>query len=162
MSQYQQNSSTSRAGISHGSSTGAPGDPLGLRDTRSSYDPATTGYNPATGAGYSKSSAGGPHQHHHQPASPPNGYDQTAGQDDRIQHAPSTVQRAKMEDEIAGGSNQSRSARAGEDVGKGVKGVAASVHVGFLSTSSHIPCRGSLLTRTRALASHYEEHSIRL
>ncbi|KAJ5577942.1 uncharacterized protein N7459_006906 [Penicillium hispanicum] len=129
MRQYQQGSPSNRAGISHGSSTGAPGDPLGSRDTRASYNPATEGYNPATGASYTKSSAGGPHQHHHQPASPPDSYDQTAGQDARIQHAPSTVQRARIEDEAATNSKDSRSARAGEGAGKGVKGAAASIHV---------------------------------
>ena len=114
MSQYPSQNPSSRRGISHGSSTGSPGDPLGLRDTSSSYDPATSGYNSATGARYSKSS-------------PSNSYDQMAGQDDRIQYAPSTIQRAQVEDE----TNQSRSERTSENVGKGARGVAASVHVRF-------------------------------
>lgn len=128
----QRPTDTSGAGTAQGSSTGAPGAPTGVQDTRSQYDPLRTGYNPSTGAGYSTASAGGPHQHHHQPASPSNSYDQTAGQDDRIQHAPSTAQRVKMEEEQEGDSTSSVAslfARKGEDVGRSVKGTIAGIHV---------------------------------
>ncbi|KAJ5082173.1 hypothetical protein N7532_011216, partial [Penicillium argentinense] len=123
---------TSGGGIAHGSSTGAPGIPTGLHATRAQYNPATAGYNPATGASYSKASAGGPHQSHHQPASPSNSYD-AAGQDDRIQHAPSTAQRVQMDEEeekIAGQKSRtgSKSANMGENVGKKAQGVIAGVH----------------------------------
>ena len=112
--------------IVQGSSTGAPGAPIGLDDRRNQYDPTTTGYNPATSAGYSTSSAGGPHQHHHQPPSPANDYDRVD-----VSSAPSTAQRAQMEDTSATNSSDARSARAGENVGKGIKGVAAGIHVSF-------------------------------
>lgn len=127
-----------RAGGSHGSSTGAPGIPVPTQDTRSHYDPATTGYNPATGAAYSKPSAGQSHQETgNQPTTTaaPTGYDRTAGQDDRIGYAPSTVQRPEMEEAAASSkmdtASESRAARAGEDVGRQVKGVGATVHVSF-------------------------------
>ena len=115
----------------HGSSTGAPGAPTGLQDTRAEYDPQTTGYNSATGAGYTKTSAGGTHQSHHQPDSPSNSYDRLGSQDERIQHAPSTVQRGQAEDEEAKfqkGSG-SKTAAAGDDLGRGAKGIFAGIHV---------------------------------
>lgn len=125
-----------RAGGSHGSSTGAPGLPVPTQDTRSHYDPTTTGYNPATGAGYSKPSAGQSHQETgYQPTTTaaPTGYDHTAGQDDRIGYAPSTVQRPEMEEAAATSktntASESRATRVGEDVGRKVKGVGATVHV---------------------------------
>ncbi|KAJ5902262.1 hypothetical protein N7495_002790 [Penicillium taxi] len=86
---------------SHGSSTGAPGIP-GKLDTRSQYDPATTGYNSATGSGYTSSSAGGPHHQHEQ--------------------------RVYMENETAGGLGEPKSTKVSNDVGKGVKGAAAGLH----------------------------------
>ncbi|KAJ5826002.1 hypothetical protein N7474_003140 [Penicillium riverlandense] len=129
---------TSNQGVAPGSSTGAPGDPSGLRDSRSQYDPSTTGYNSATGAGYSTLSAGGPHHHHHQPASPLNSYDQAASQDSRIEHAPSTAQRVKMEEEAAqtkgsdsgkfGSDTQRRANAASEEFGRGVIGTTAGIH----------------------------------
>jgi len=134
---------TSSKGIAPGSSTGAPGDPFGLRDSRSQYDPSTTGYNSATGAGYSTASAGGPHHHHHQPASPSNSYDQAASQDSRIEHAPSTAQRVKMEEQAAqskgsdsgagadgkfGSGTQRRANAASEELGRGVIGTTAGIH----------------------------------
>lgn len=140
MSTSNQQADTTRTNVAQGSSTGAPGAPLSTQDTRSQYDPATTGYNSATGAGYSTSSAGGPHHHHHQPPSPPNDYDR-GGQDDRIQYAPSTAQRVQMEDEAKTGSTASGqkdattgpwSARASEQAGRKAKGVMASVHVSFI------------------------------
>ncbi|KAJ5092044.1 hypothetical protein NUU61_006914 [Penicillium alfredii] len=135
MSNYPKPTDTTGVGIAHGSSTGAPGAPTGVQDTRAQYDPTSTGYNSATGAGYSTSSAGGPHHHHHEPASPSNSYDLTARQDDRIQHAPSTAQRAKMEDQAQGETKGdkvsglgSRASQASEDVGRGAKGAAAGIH----------------------------------
>lgn len=122
-----------RKPTSHGSSTGAPGAPTGFQDTGSEYDPQTMGYNPATGAGYSKTSAGGPHQSYHQPALPSNSYERLGSQDDRIQHAPSTAQRVQAEDEEAKFSKKpnagSRTAQAGGDLGRGIKDIAAGVHV---------------------------------
>ncbi|KAJ5358809.1 uncharacterized protein N7496_011222 [Penicillium cataractarum] len=121
-----------RAGGSQGSSTGAPGIPVPMQDTRSHYDPATTGYNPATGASYSKPSAGKPREETYNQNAPSNSYDRTAGQDDRIQYAPSTVQRAEMEEAAATSkmdrASESRATRASEDLGRKVKGVGASVH----------------------------------
>ncbi|CAI7585559.1 unnamed protein product [Penicillium glandicola] len=115
---------TARGAVGGGSSTGAPGLPTGLVDTRSQYD-TSKGYNPATGASYSRSSGGGPTQTHQRPLSP-----SPSRSDDRIveeplPHTASTAQRAAMEDRSASGS---RAARAGEGLGNKVKGVAASVH----------------------------------
>lgn len=126
---------TRRAGGSQGSSTGAPGIPVPTQDTRSHYDPATTGYNPATGASYSKTkpATNQPNEGNYNPNAPSNSYDQMETQDDRIQHAPSTVQRAEMEEAAATSktdtASQSRATRASEDLGRKVKGVGASVHV---------------------------------
>ncbi|KAJ5121393.1 uncharacterized protein N7515_009354 [Penicillium bovifimosum] len=126
---YQHNEQSQRAGyanIGAASSTGAPGHPTGLQDTRSTYD-ASKGVNPATGAAYSKSSGGGPTQTHQRPLSP-----SPARSDDRIigdaplPHTASTAQRAEMQDRQASGSKASQ---VGEGVGKGVMGAAASVHV---------------------------------
>ncbi|KAJ5449937.1 uncharacterized protein N7458_006386 [Penicillium daleae] len=121
-----------RAGGSQGSSTGAPGIPVPMQDTRSHYDPVTTGYNPATGAAYHKPSVDQPQEGSYNPNAPSNSYDQTAGQDDRIQYAPSTVQRPELEEAAATSktdrASESRARSASEDVGKTVKGVGASVH----------------------------------
>lgn len=125
-----------RAGGSQGSSTGAPGLPVSMQDTRSHYDPATTGYNPATGASYSKPSAGKSQEETYNPNAPSNSYDRMAGQDDRIQNAPSTVQRAGLEEAAATSktdkASESRATSASENLGRKVKGVGASVHVSFL------------------------------
>lgn len=113
---------TSRGAVGGGSSTGAPGLPTGLHDTRSQYDAETKGYNPATGASYSRSSAGGPTQTRQRPLSPsPSRSDDRIVGDAPLPHTASTAQRAEMED--------SRAARAGEGFGNKAKGVAASVHV---------------------------------
>ena len=104
-------------GSSQASSTGAPGLPVPMQDTRSHYDPATAGYNPATGAAYSKPSAGQSHQETgYQPTATaePTGYDRTA--------ATSKLDTA----------SESRAARTGEDVGRTVKGMGATVHVSFV------------------------------
>jgi hypothetical protein len=126
-----------RAGGSQGSSTGAPGIPVPMQDTRSHYDPVTTGYNPATGAAYHKPSVDQPQEGSYNPNAPSNSYDQTAGQDDRIQYALSTVQRPELEEAAATSktdrASEPRARSASEDVGKTVKGVGASVHVSFLS-----------------------------
>ena len=128
-----------RSGGSHGSSTGAPGIPVPTQDTRSHYDPTTTGYNPATGATYAKPSAGQSRQEtDYQPTTTaaPTGYDREAGQDDRIGYAPSTEKRPEMEEAAATSkmdtASESRAARAGEDVGRKVKGVGATVHVSLV------------------------------
>lgn len=109
---------------SHGSSTGAPGFPTGLQDTRSQYDPATSGVNPATGAKYTKPSAVGSH--------PSNSYDQ--GGQVAGTHAPSNAQRPQMDNQATADSNTSgdKFARKGEDVGRKAQGVMAGVHVGSL------------------------------
>lgn len=112
---------TSRGAVGGGSSTGDPGLPTGLHDTRSQYD-STKGYNPATGASYSRSSAGGPTQTRQRPLSPsPSRSDDRIVGDAPLPHTASTAQRAEMGD--------SRASRAGAGVGDQVKGVAASVHV---------------------------------
>ncbi|KXG47279.1 uncharacterized protein PGRI_011490 [Penicillium griseofulvum] len=116
---------TARGAVGGGSSTGAPGRPTGLRDTRSEYD-ETKGYNPATGASYSKSSAGGPSQTRQQPLSPsPSRSDDRIVGDAPLPYTASTAQRSEMQDQAASGS---RAARAGEGLGNKVKGAAASVH----------------------------------
>jgi len=112
--------------VGGGSSTGAPGFPTGLRDTRSQYD-STKGINPATGASYSKSSAGGPTQTHQRPLSPsPSRSDDRIVPDEPLPHTASTAQRAEIQDRSGSGS---RGSRAGDGFGKGVVGVAASIHV---------------------------------
>jgi hypothetical protein len=109
-----------------------------MQDTRSHYDPATTGYNPATGASYSKSkpATSQPHEGTYNPNAPSNSYDQMATQDDRIQYAPSTVQRAETEEAAATSktdtASESRATRASGDIGRKVKGIGASVHVSFV------------------------------
>lgn len=109
MSAYNQSrANPPRTGVTKGSSTGAPGFPTDTADQRAQYDPQRSGYNPATGSGYQKDTAGG-----------------YGGQDERIKHAPSTVQRGKEEDQGA----ESRAARTGENVGQKAKGVVAGVHV---------------------------------
>lgn len=112
MSTYDQSrADRSRPSVASGSSTGAPGLPTGTADQRAQYHPEQSGYNPATGSGYTKPAASAT-------------YD-SSGQDARIQHAPSTVQRGKPEDQGA----ESRAARTGEDVGQKARGVVAGVHV---------------------------------
>ncbi|KAJ6184756.1 hypothetical protein N7519_006057 [Penicillium mononematosum] len=116
---------TSRGAVGGGSSTGAPGLPTGLRDTRSEYD-SSKGYNPATGASYSKSSAGGPTQTRQRPLSPsPSRSDDRTAKEAPLPHTASTAQRAEMDDRSASGS---WAARAGGGFGDKVKGAAASVH----------------------------------
>lgn len=112
--------------VASGSSTGAPGLPTGLRDPRSEYN-ATKGYNPATGASYSKSSAGGPTQTHQRPLSPsPSRSEDRIVGDAPLPHTASTAQRADMQDRSGRGS---KAARVGGGFGNKVKGAAASVHV---------------------------------
>jgi hypothetical protein len=111
--------------VGGGSSTGAPGLSTGLHDTRSQYNP-TKGVNPSTGAAYSKSSAGGPTQTHQRPLSPsPSRSDDRIVGDAPLPHTASTAQRAHMQDSASG----SRAGRAGDGLGKGVVGAAASIHV---------------------------------
>ncbi|CAG7948255.1 unnamed protein product [Penicillium nalgiovense] len=119
---------TSRGAVGGGSSTGAPGLPTGLRDTRSEYD-SSKGYNPATGASYSRSSAGGPTQTRQRPLSPsPSRSDDRMAKEAPLPHTASTAQRTEMEDRSASGSWASR---AGGGFGNKVKGAAASVHVSW-------------------------------
>lgn len=128
--------SESRKPMRSGSSTGAPGVPSISRDQRNQYDPATTGYNPATGAGYKTSPASSSQtqeketeqeQEHYRPITPTKGYDAPAG-DDRINHAPSTADRVKMEQEFEK-AQKSRSNRTSEHLGEGINGIAARIHV---------------------------------
>lgn len=116
-----------------GSSTGAPGVPTSMSDQRNQYDPATTGYNSATGAGY-KTAAGGSYQDYYRPPSPTGSFDAPAG-DSRIHHAPSTAERVKMEKDMEkaqkGLHHGSQPHSHGEGLGKGIRGVAAGVHVSF-------------------------------
>ncbi|KAJ5683018.1 hypothetical protein N7462_006183 [Penicillium macrosclerotiorum] len=130
---YQKPTDTTGHGIGHGSSTGAPGAPLSTQDVRAHYDPTTSGFNSATGSGYTKSSTTGPHEHPHLPT-PSKSDNQMAGQDDRIRYAPNTVQRSALEDDSAGSSSakdartESRAGRMGEDVGRKAHGLGASIH----------------------------------
>ncbi|KAJ5456851.1 hypothetical protein N7530_012125 [Penicillium desertorum] len=104
---------TSRGAVGGGSSTGAPGLPTGLRDTRSEYD-ASKGYNPATGASYSKSSAGGPTQTRQRSLSPsPSRSDDRMVKEAPLPHTASTAQRAEMEDRSASGSWAARAGGGG-------------------------------------------------
>lgn len=113
MSAYNQSrANPPKTGVTSGSSTGAPGFPTATADQRAQYDPGRSGYNPATGSGYQKATA--------------DGY---GGQDERIQHAPSTVQRGPE----GGQGAESKAARTGENVGQKAKGVMAGVHVSFFS-----------------------------
>jgi hypothetical protein len=78
-----------------------------MKDSRSDYDPATKGYNPATGASYEK----------------PTAYLHTNNATERAERAarqdqPSTTDKSSM----AG-------SKAGDNLGRGVMGAAASVHV---------------------------------
>ncbi|KAK9856652.1 hypothetical protein MYU51_000455 [Penicillium brevicompactum] len=131
-----------RGAVGGGSSTGAPGLPTGLRDQRSQYD-TTKGVNPSTGATYSKSSAGGPTQNHQRPLSPsPARSDDRIVNDEPLPHTASTAQRAEIQD-------RSRGSRAGDGIGKGIVGAAASVHGAGESL------RGALNTAVdRAFGSH--------
>ncbi|KAJ5952009.1 uncharacterized protein N7479_010422 [Penicillium vulpinum] len=116
---------TARGAVGGGSSTGAPGLPTGVHDTLSQYD-ETRGYNPATGASYSKSSAGGPSQTSQRPLSPsPSRSDDRLIGEAPLPHTASTAQRAETEDRSA---SSSRAAQFGEGFGDKVKGAAASVH----------------------------------
>lgn len=124
-----------------GSSTGAPGVPTSTIDQRNQYDPATTGYNSATGAGY-KTAAGGSDQDYYRPPSPTGSFDAPAG-DPRIHHAPSTAERVKMEKEMEKAQkglhhgSHSHPHSHGEGIGKGIRGVAAGVHVSFPTYFQH-------------------------
>ncbi|KAJ5291851.1 hypothetical protein N7478_001102 [Penicillium angulare] len=150
--------SETRKSIRSGSSTGAPGVPSISRDQRNQYDPATTGYNSATGAGYKIPSASSSHPHkkgtehgqeqeHYRPITPTKGYDAPAG-DDRISHAPSTADRVKMEREFEK-AQKSRSHKMSEHLGGGINGVAARIHGAGESL------RGALnATVDRAFGSH--------
>lgn len=157
-----------RAGGSQGSSTGAPGIPVATQDTRSHYDPTTTGYNPATGAAYSKALAGQSHQEtSYQPTTTatPVGYDRPDGQDDRIGYASSTVQRPEMEEAAATSkmdtASESRAVRAAEDVGRKVKEAGATVHVSLVICEawgwifSIRPCSGQLSLLERKMLTVY-------
>lgn len=100
-------------GQTHGSSTGAAGSAPGLRDSRSQYDPRTTGYNPATGSGYSTVAGG---------------YQDT--QDNRAEHATSTTNKNPASGTF-GSMEGSPAGRKGEELGQGVRSTAAGIHVRF-------------------------------
>ncbi|RMJ25819.1 hypothetical protein PHISP_03292 [Aspergillus sp. HF37] len=104
---------TAGAGIAYGSSTSPAGAPGAQGTTRSAYDPYRTGYNPSTGAGY----------------------DTTApvysNQDYRAEYAPSTVNKESgAADTKSKGSKEqgSRSKRASDQMGQGLKSAIAGVH----------------------------------
>ncbi|KAJ5752532.1 hypothetical protein N7520_009449 [Penicillium odoratum] len=133
-----------RKPVRSGSSTGSPGIPTSISDQRNQYDPATTGYNSATGAGYKRPSG----SDNYRPPSPTGSFDAPAG-DSRISHAPSTAERVKMEKEMEKQQKASRSNQASEGVGKGIKGVAAGIH------GAGETLRGALnATVDRAFGSH--------
>lgn len=114
---------------SHGSSTGAAGVPTGLHDTRNEYNPSTSGFNSATGAGYEKPQETQAH------TAPSNSYDNNDGvRTNKVHHPPPISQRAQgdVTGNTAGTTaTGSRSAQAGESLGKGVKGFAAGLHVSY-------------------------------
>ncbi|EPS25852.1 hypothetical protein POX_c04231 [Penicillium oxalicum] len=125
-----------RVGGSHGSSTGAPGIPVPTQDPRSHYDPTTTGYNPATGAAYSKPTS---HQNDnanelywsHQQS---HNEDRSTGQDDRSWHTPNTVQRADIEEATTTSQTDTASKSTASSgltgaLGRKTRGVGASVLV---------------------------------
>jgi hypothetical protein len=95
--------------VAGGSSTGSPGFPTSMKDSRSDYNPATKGYNPATGASYEKPTA------HPHTANETEQAERAARQD---QPSTTTTDKSSM-----AGSN------AGDNLGRGVMGAAASVHV---------------------------------
>ena len=109
-------STESMARRSSGSSTGAAGSFPGLRDSGSQYDPHTMGYNPATGSGYSTAGAGGVGA----------GYQDT--QDSRAEHATSTTNKNPASGTFES-TEGSSAGRKGEELGHGVRGVAAGIHV---------------------------------
>ncbi|KAJ5312727.1 hypothetical protein PENANT_c007G09796 [Penicillium antarcticum] len=90
--------------VAGGSSTGSAGIPTGMRDSQSTYDPSTKGYNPSTGASYEK------------PPVPP-----------RTNHA---TEHAATHDQPFTTTDKSSMAgsKAGDNLGHGVMGAAASVH----------------------------------
>ena len=98
-------------GPTHGSSTGAAGSAPGLRDSRSQYDQSTTGYNPATGSGYS-TGAGGYQDY----------------QDNRAEYATSTENKHPASGTF-GSTEGSSAGRKGEELSQGVRGAAAGIHV---------------------------------
>ncbi|KAJ5147517.1 hypothetical protein N7526_000869 [Penicillium atrosanguineum] len=116
---------------SQGSSTGAPGFPTGLQDTQSQYNPAMTGVNPSTGAGYQKPPP--------VPARPSNSYDQGGydaptqqAYDAPTQHA-STAQHTNLDDRATAHTGtkvppSERYAQKGDDIGRKAQGVMAGVH----------------------------------
>jgi len=116
---HRQDASASARRSSYGSSTGVPGFPTGSQDTRSQYNPATSGYNPSTGAGYEKPTTGG--------AYPSNSYNQN------LQSTPGNAQSTNIGNQATLDSKGSdRFAQKGEDVGRKAQGVMASVHVSSL------------------------------
>lgn len=118
---------------SYGSSTGAPGFPIGPQDKRSQYDPATTGVNPSTGAPYQKPPPVASHSS--------NSYDQQ-GYNAPTQHA-STAPQTNLNDRATThtGSNApgDKYAQKGEDIGRKAQGVMAGVHVSFFRYISGSP-----------------------
>lgn len=93
-----------------GSSTGGAGGAPGVKDTRSHYDPRTTGYNPATGSGYQTGHSGG-------------SYDPNS-QDYRAEYASSTANKSA-------GTEDSKAGRAGDEFGKGIQNAYAGIHVSY-------------------------------
>ncbi|ODM17218.1 hypothetical protein SI65_07617 [Aspergillus cristatus] len=90
-----------------GSSTGSTGGAPGVKDTRSHYDPRTTGYNSATGSGYQTGHSGG-------------SYDPNS-QDYRAEYASSTANKSA-------GTEDSKAGRAGDEFGKGIQNAYAGIH----------------------------------
>ncbi|KAJ5757661.1 uncharacterized protein N7511_006355 [Penicillium nucicola] len=101
---YEPNQRT-HTNVAGGSSTGSAGIPTGLNDSRSTYDPSTKGYNPATGGSYEK------------PPVPPRTNHATEHTGTYDQPATTTTDKSGM----AG-------SKAGDNLGRGVMGAAASVH----------------------------------
>lgn len=103
----------------YGSSTGGAGGAPGVRDTRSQYDPSSTGYNPATGSGYASGGVG------YQPSQSGSSYNPSS-QDYRAEYASSTANKS------AAPGTESKAGRAGDDLGQGIKSAAAGIHVSFI------------------------------
>lgn len=120
----------------HGSSTGGAGSAPGVKDSRSQYDPSTTGYNPATGSGYASggsaagAGAGAGAGYQTGPSSGTHADPSSSSQDYRGEYAPSTASKPGAGTSSGEtGSAQSGALRKGDQLGKGVSGAFAGIHV---------------------------------
>lgn len=120
----------------HGSSTGGAGGAPGVKDSRSQYDYSTTGYNPSTGSGYASggsaagAGAGAGAGYQAGQSSGTHASPSSSSQDYRGEYAPSTASRPGARTSSGeAGSAQSGALRKGDQLGKGVSGAFAGIHV---------------------------------